>query len=200
MSSYFLIMKKRGGRKLRNPKQGTCLQFHQPVPPPMDSLTYQIRPFTDLLRDLLLHGTLIDGEKSNFSLHAKSVNYPDLLLLEENKWRRNGCFEEEVKHAWIMISCFCWLGFSVLKNNSSVLLQVFSKQTKTEDWTHILPWTEHSLDCDDHEQRATDFPPWMLVQPTLISSTQRQVPRQHPTITPRSLLNNIVFNKVHVWD
>lgn len=65
----------------------------------MDSLTYQIRPLTDFLRDLLLHGTLIDGEKSNFSLHAKSVNYPDLLLLEENKWRRNGCFEEEVKHA-----------------------------------------------------------------------------------------------------
>lgn len=32
-----------------------------------------------------------------------------------------------------MISCFCWLGFSVLKNNSSVLLQVFSKQTKTDE-------------------------------------------------------------------
>lgn len=86
MSSYFLIMKKRGGRKLRNPKQGTCLHFHQLVPPPVDSLTYQIRPLTDFLRDLLLHGTLIDGEKSNFSLHAKSVNYPDLFIVGRKKY------------------------------------------------------------------------------------------------------------------
>lgn len=90
-SSYFLLLERRGGRKLRNPKQGTCLHFHQLVPPPVDSLTYQIRPLTDFLRDLLLHGTLIDREKSNFSLHAKSVNYPDIFVVVgrkqiEEKW------------------------------------------------------------------------------------------------------------------